>query len=84
MNLIQQFPDVSAQQRAKNKSDERSFRTANARRPTPYAEDPSVVKYYHSAFRSWHIKFAFIVAATLGLTYYFILESFWIFQWIAG
>ena len=84
MNLIQQFPDVSAERRAKSKADKRNFRTANARRLVPYAEEQSVAKYYERAFRLWHIKFIFILAATLGLTYYFILKNFWIMQWIRG
>ena len=84
MNLIQQFPDVSAEKRARAKPDNKRFKTANAKRSHPYREDDAVVKYYENKFRKWHIKVLFILVGTIAMTYYFILKGFWIFQWITS
>ena len=84
MNLIQQFPDVSAEKRARATADNKRLKTANAKRSHPYREDDAVVKYYENEFRKWHIKVLFIFVGTIAMTYYFILKGFWIFQWITS
>jgi hypothetical protein len=82
MNLVQQFPDISEKMRSKKEMGDRSYRSANAKQSLGYIEDEAVVQYYEGEFRRWHIKFLFIVAATLGVTYVIILKSFWIYNLI--
>jgi hypothetical protein len=80
MNLVQQFPDISEKMRSKSKMVGRNSRSANAERSLGCVEADAVVQYYEGEFRRWHIKFLFIVAATLGITYFIILKSFWIYN----
>jgi hypothetical protein len=82
MNLVQQFPDISEKMRSKNEMGGQDYRSANAKRSSDYTEDEAVAQYYEGEFRRWHIKFLFIVAATLAITYFIILKSFWIYSLI--
>ena len=82
MNLVRQFPDISEKMRSKNETGGRSSRSANAKQSRGYWEDDAVVKYYEGQFRRWHLQFLFILAATLGVTYIIILNSFWIYNLI--
>jgi hypothetical protein len=82
MTLIQQFPDISQTIRSKNKTGDRRYRSANAKKSLGYLESDAVARYYEGEFRRWHVKFLFIVAATLGITCVILLGSFWIYNLI--
>jgi hypothetical protein len=78
MTLIQQFPDISEQLRLKSQIRDRSNRSNNVKQPSVYIEDEAVVQYYEGEFKRWHMKFLFIVAATLGIVCALLLKSAWI------
>jgi hypothetical protein len=80
MNPVQQFPDISEKIRSKNRIVERNYRSANARRSLAYTEEDALVKYYEGEFRKWHIKFLFILSATIGVVALILLKSFWIYN----
>ena len=75
MTLIQQFPDISEQLRLKSQMRDRSNRSNNVTQPSGYIEDEAVVQYYEGEFKRWHLKFLFIVAATLGIVCAILLKS---------
>ena len=80
MNLILQFPDISEQMRSKTKRNQRNFKAVNANHPMPYSEDETITKYYEGEFRRWHFKLLFIIAASLGIVWFSVLNSAWIFN----
>jgi hypothetical protein len=80
MNLIQQFPDISEEMRSKNKAGVKIYRSANAKKSLGYTEEEAVVKHYEGEFKKWHIKFLFILSATLGIVSLILLKSFWIYN----
>jgi hypothetical protein len=83
MNLVQQFPDISAKIRSKNSMNgKKKHGTANVKQSLGYIEDKTVAQYYEGEFRRWHIKFLFIVAATLGICYLIVLKSSWVYNLI--
>jgi hypothetical protein len=84
MNLVHQFPDISETIRSKNKAGSRSYRSANAKKYPGYSEEQAAVKYYDGEFRKWHIKFLFILSATLGIVSLILLKSFWIYNLFNG
>jgi hypothetical protein len=80
MTLVQQFPDISEEMRSKNKTNDKNYRSANAKQLLSFSEEKAAAKYYEGEFRRWHIKFVFIVGATLGLISFILLKSFWIYN----
>ena len=84
MNLIQQFPDISGKIRARIKINNRNYKAVNPVQPLSYIENEVVSKYYEGEFRRWHLKFLFIIAFTLGILYFTLLKSAWIFNLIAS
>jgi hypothetical protein len=84
MTLAQQFPDISASIRSRNKTEFSSIRSANAIPPVTYTEAEGVVRYYQGEFNRWHLKLFLIVAGTLGIVYYIILKAFWIYNTVVN
>ena len=82
MNLIQQFPDISAKIRSKTGVVDKKYRSANAKQSSGYIEHESVAQYYEGEFRRWHIKFLFILTASLGIFWVVLLKSFWFYNLI--
>jgi hypothetical protein len=80
MTMAQQFPDISETLRLKNRIRDRNVRSASNKQSMGRVADQALTKYYEREFRKWHIKFLFIVAATLGVVYFILLKSFWIYN----
>jgi len=66
MNLIQQFPDVSAKIRNKFKLRQ--------------SQDKSSTKFYENEFRKWHIKVAFFILLVVASLFFiaFSLSGFFL------
>jgi hypothetical protein len=82
MNLIEQFPDISAKVRAKIKMDPSNYKAVNARFPSSYYENEAVTKYYAGQFRKWHLKLFFILAVCVSIFYFTLLQGARVLQWI--
>jgi|GEM_PF-5331121 len=80
MNLIQQFPNISEQVRAKFKMTQKHRKPENIWSNLPC--DDRQTKFHENEFRKWHIKLVFIIAGTITLLYTFIFNATSIFMWI--
>jgi hypothetical protein len=75
MNLIEQFPDVSDKIRAKRKMKQTKASKRISRPAQVYHEPKSVAGSHEAAFRRWHLKVLLIIAGSIGITYYALLNS---------
>lgn len=83
MNLIEQFPDVSLQMRARVKRNRAVNSISNAT-VQPYDIDKALAKYYQGEFRKWHFKLALIVGGILVILFSLILNAPGFFNWIVS
>jgi hypothetical protein len=74
MNLIKQFPDFSADIRAKLALSKNSNRKTQAKSVVMDTLAEAETKYYKKEFRKWHYKLAIIVGLIVTALYAFILN----------
>ena len=74
MNLIEQFPDISEKVRAKSKIKKRKSITRINRGAQAHYEEKTNAGYPEAALRRWHLKMLFLIAVSVGITYYALMN----------
>lgn len=82
MNLIKQFPDVSAQIRNRTKWNQKSRNEKQMSIENLQDNDPDLVVFYDHEFKKWHYKVTLIIAIGIACIFSLILTASGIFQWI--
>lgn len=75
MNLIEQFPDVSEKIRARRNLKKVKASMRITRSAASYHEERTVAESHEAAFRKWHVKVLFIIAGSIAITCYALLNS---------
>ena len=66
MNLINQFPDVSMDVRAKLKRQQKNYSHIMAMEPQQTVTEKTLADFYDNEFRKWHIKVALMITGLLA------------------
>jgi hypothetical protein len=83
MTLKQQFPDISANMRAKLRLVQRNDRKENTSSPGPhYYSNKPVTTFYDNEFRKLHIRLLLIFAGGMAMVYCMLLNAPGIFKWM--
>ena len=84
MNMIEQFPDISLKIREQFRIDNRNIRIKNNSRTFAYDSDKALTKIYDDESRTWQIKLALIILASVASIYFIIVNGPRFLNWISG
>jgi hypothetical protein len=84
MNLIEQFPDVSAEIRNKIKMRQKNYRKETFVKPVKHHTDNALADFHHKEFKKLHLAVFVIISVLIGGTYLILLNSPWLFIWVSS